>query len=155
MLILFFGMLSSRHTTVLTIAFTCYNWNLISGFSFDGFLKNHLQRARKFSSVSRTPTPRSLKSSYGLLSSIRVDDPENRSELKPCFYKAGDRWKQRILLEDLRVGQKLTGVKIEGADLLDGKTGPKSKLSKWDSLSSHFSIQLSSFNFNHFLYQSF
>lgn len=45
---------------------------------------------------------------------------------KPCFWKAeavGSKWKERINLRDLQVGQKLTGHVVQ--ELLEGKTGPK------------------------------
>ena len=52
---------------------------------------------------------------------------EEEDAEKQCFFKVGDRWKQRIKLEELSVGQKLIGAKIRKADLLNAKTGPKSK----------------------------
>mmetsp|Transcript_1371 Transcript_1371/g.1966 ORF Transcript_1371/g.1966 Transcript_1371/m.1966 type:complete len:144 (-) Transcript_1371:1198-1629(-) len=48
-------------------------------------------------------------------------------DVKPCYYKAGDEWKQRDLLDNLTPGQEITGIRIPNADLLGGKTGPKSK----------------------------
>ena len=43
----------------------------------------------------------------------------------PCYYKSGNRWKQRIRLDELKVGQKIFGERIGNADLLNAKTGPK------------------------------
>lgn len=45
-----------------------------------------------------------------------------------CHYKVGNKWKKRIQLHELKQGQKIVGEKISNADLLKGKTGPKSKL---------------------------
>ena len=46
----------------------------------------------------------------------------------PCLYRGHDhRWRQRIELDKIALGQKLVGVAIEGAELLEAKTGPKSK----------------------------
>lgn len=46
---------------------------------------------------------------------------------RPCFYKpiaeGNCKWKERIHIRDLKVGQQLSGFVVE--DLLDGKTGPK------------------------------
>jgi len=47
------------------------------------------------------------------------------SGVKPCLYKTSDGWRQRVELDRLEVGQKIFGYRIPGADLLDGKTGPK------------------------------
>lgn len=52
---------------------------------------------------------------------------EKEDSEKLCYYKVGDKWKQRIKLEDLSIGQKITGEKIRNADLLGAKTGPKSE----------------------------
>lgn len=50
-------------------------------------------------------------------------DPESRTS---CFWRGkgeGSTWEERIRIEDLSVGQKLSGHIVQ--DLLDGKTGPK------------------------------
>ena len=45
---------------------------------------------------------------------------------KKCGYQtASGRWEQRRELAELIVGEKLLGRKVDGCDLLDGKTGPK------------------------------
>lgn len=58
------------------------------------------------------------------------DSAEGEADLKPsrtpCFWKGKgeeSKWEERISIEDLSVGQKLSGHVVE--DLLDGKTGPK------------------------------
>ncbi len=51
---------------------------------------------------------------------------ENNLIISPCYYKVGDKWKKRIRLDELRVGQKIIGERITNADLLQAKTGPKS-----------------------------
>jgi len=49
-------------------------------------------------------------------------------ENPPCFYKNHEnRWRQRVELKTLSIGQRLIGVAINGTELLEGKTGPKSK----------------------------
>lgn len=53
------------------------------------------------------------------------DDQERGSEIESCLYKTSVGWKQRIQLNELKVGQKIIGEKIAGTDLLGGKTGPK------------------------------
>ena len=48
------------------------------------------------------------------------------TEKKPCFWRPkprGSRWKERINIKDLKVGQKLAGSVVN--ELLEGKTGPK------------------------------
>lgn len=54
------------------------------------------------------------------------NENENNEMIPPCYYKVGDKWKKRILLDQLRVGQKIIGERITNADLLQAKTGPKS-----------------------------
>ena len=45
---------------------------------------------------------------------------------RKCGYQtASGRWEQRRELAELKVGEKLLGRKVDGCDLLDGKTGPK------------------------------
>ena len=49
-------------------------------------------------------------------------------DVPPCLYKAHDnRWKPRVELKSLRIGQRLIGVAINGTELLEAKTGPKCK----------------------------
>mmetsp|Transcript_20968 Transcript_20968/g.51511 ORF Transcript_20968/g.51511 Transcript_20968/m.51511 type:complete len:354 (+) Transcript_20968:97-1158(+) len=60
--------------------------------------------------------------SVGDIAEIEADS-ESRTT---CFWRGKDeasKWEERILIEDLSVGQKLSGHVVE--DLLDGKTGPK------------------------------
>ena len=44
---------------------------------------------------------------------------------KKCGYRFEGRWEQRTELSNLAIGQKLLGRKIEGRELVEGKTGPK------------------------------
>ena len=85
-----------------------------------------LSRLQSSSLIKRTSTQLWDNVDSSIDVSERVHDGEEDSE-KLCFYKVGDKWKQRIKLEELSVGQKLTGAKIRKADLLNAKTGPKSK----------------------------
>lgn len=64
-----------------------------------------------------------ITSSFWSTSSDVIEDVE--SITPPCYYKSGNRWKQRIQLDELKVGQKIFGERISNADLLSGKTGPK------------------------------
>jgi len=46
--------------------------------------------------------------------------------IRKCAYLFdGNEWRQRVRLDELELGHKLEGVKVEGSDLLEGKTGPK------------------------------
>lgn len=100
-----------------------------------------ISAADAFSSIKLS----SLKPKSIRLYSNRANVEEKGAEIndagtKPCFWKSPDGmcrtsqgdftpvtggWKQRVRLEDLKVGQKLIGQKISKADLLQAKTGPK------------------------------
>jgi len=54
-----------------------------------------------------------------------TDSEEKPSEVKASYYKSPDGWKKRIQLNELEVGQQLSGEKVPRTDLLNGKTGPK------------------------------
>ena len=64
-----------------------------------------------------------------LLSTIESSDETSTSDEssnKPCFWKPKapkSWWKERVLLEDLEIGQELSGHVVQ--ELLEGKTGPK------------------------------
>mmetsp|Transcript_27386 Transcript_27386/g.31317 ORF Transcript_27386/g.31317 Transcript_27386/m.31317 type:complete len:373 (-) Transcript_27386:354-1472(-) len=70
----------------------------------------------------RVKTTSSLYNSLDELSSQINEDIESISQ---CYYKLGDKWKQRRRLKDLEVGQMLIGQKISNADLPSAKNGPK------------------------------
>ena len=50
---------------------------------------------------------------------------DNTARRKCGYQTASGRWEQRRELAELQVGEKLMGRKVDGCDLLDGKTGPK------------------------------
>ena len=86
-------------------------------------------------SICQTFLPRTLSSKSHLFSldpstssSTSMDEKEKKlkTEIPPCYFRFHDkgRWMKRILLEDLKEGQLLKGVKLN-QDLLNGKTGPK------------------------------
>ena len=52
-------------------------------------------------------------------------DTDDKRKLRKCGYLFEGRWEQRRDLAELSVGEKLLGRKVDGCDLLDGKTGPK------------------------------
>ena len=69
----------------------------------------------------RLPNARMLKAANSDTSTVPTTN-----DGKPCFWKPkGDRsrWKERIHIRDLKIGQKLTGHVVE--EYLDGRTGPK------------------------------
>ena len=54
-----------------------------------------------------------------------VDGAVDTARRKCGYQVASGRWEQRRELAELQVGEKLMGRKVDGCDLLDGKTGPK------------------------------
>ena len=63
---------------------------------------------------------------------IPISTTTSEKSIPKCYYQCGSgggnkRWKQRIRLEELIVGQMIIGERIGKADLLNGKTGPKSE----------------------------
>lgn len=53
-------------------------------------------------------------------------EPESKFPTRVCYWKLKapkSKWHERILLEDLKIGQELSGYLVQ--ELLDGKTGPK------------------------------
>jgi len=52
-------------------------------------------------------------------------DTTHAAPRRKCGYLFEGRWEQRRDLTELSVGEKLLGRKVDGCDLLDGKTGPK------------------------------
>jgi predicted RNA-binding protein with RPS1 domain len=68
----------------------------------------------------RVQSPRRIDHSH-----LTLTDVEEEETVIPCYYKIGEKWKQRITIDELKVGQKLVGERIGNADLLAAKTGPK------------------------------
>ena len=78
---------------------------------------------------------------------IPISTTTSEKSIAKCYYQCGGgsgggnkRWKQRIRLEELKVGQMIIGERIGKADLLNGKTGPKSE---YDLLVFFVSLSLS------------
>jgi predicted RNA-binding protein with RPS1 domain len=70
-----------------------------------------------------TITQKPLKWQRSFLHSSSTDDGTSTA-IKPCSYQDIDgKWKQRVLWDDIQVGQKLSGFVC--SKLLDGQTGPK------------------------------
>ena len=101
---------------------------------------NHLQQKIQIAQVRRKVNARGDNhqkhiSPTFLKNSARDDDATNSvgtTTIPSCYYRSGDnRWQQRTQLKELKVGQKIVGEKISNTDLLDGKTGPKSRFLSW------------------------
>lgn len=79
-------------------------------------------------------SPSSLLSSTNNNENIPISTTTSEKSIPKCYYQCGGgsgggnkKWKQRIRLEELKVGQMIIGERIGKADLLNGKTGPKSE----------------------------
>lgn len=76
-----------------------------------------------FSPIVQIQTSSHCQRSF-LHSVISTTPEEGTTTIKPCSYKDIDgKWRQRVLWDDLQIGQKLNGFVC--SKLLDGKTGPK------------------------------
>mmetsp|Transcript_10722 Transcript_10722/g.30155 ORF Transcript_10722/g.30155 Transcript_10722/m.30155 type:complete len:363 (+) Transcript_10722:359-1447(+) len=67
----------------------------------------------------------SISTTTGLAGSAVDTAHERKSPRRKCGYLFEGRWEQRRDLAELSVGEKLVGRKVDGCDLLEGKTGPK------------------------------
>ena len=73
------------------------------------------------SASESTPTPGRVGEDVALSSTT----PNPAKRQNKCGYFFDGRWEQRKNLADLKVGDELLGRKLDGSDLLEGKTGPK------------------------------
>lgn len=115
-------------TMISTLCLTASAWQSTAGF---GLSQSQSRSQSHHHPISpQLPQLASALSSPSCLKSTLVDmadiiNNEEAEEVLPCYYRIGNRWKQRLQLDELKVGQKLIGKKISTADLLDTKTGPK------------------------------
>lgn len=73
-------------------------------------------------SINSRWTVRPVSLCSAISSNATTDHAEQT--LKPCSYKNVDgKWKSRVLWDDLKVGDKLSGFAL--SELIEGKTGPK------------------------------
>jgi predicted RNA-binding protein with RPS1 domain len=87
------------------------------------FILSFLSTSKAFAPFQIQTSFRWQRSFLHSLSSTTTTD-EGTTAIKPCNYKNIDgKWKQRILWDDVQIGQKLNGFVC--SKLLDGKTGPK------------------------------
>lgn len=87
----------------------------------------------KISQSLSSPSPSALSSTNNN-ENIPISTTTSEKSIPKSYYQCGGgsgggskRWKQRIRLEELKVGQMIIGERIGKADLLNGKTGPKSE----------------------------
>lgn len=88
------------------------------------FILSFLSTSKAFAPFQIQTSFRWQRSFLHSVSSTSTTTDEGTTAIKPCSYKDIDgKWKQRILWDDLQIGQKLNGFIC--SKLLDGKTGPK------------------------------
>ena len=120
-------MMQRKLITILCAASAVSSWQPISTDSF--IPKRSPFQRKEYFNEREVPTRRT---SPLLSSTIRPQEEENvdsasKDEPKLCYYKqaSSGRWKQRVELKTLEVGQEIVGERITKADLLTAKTGPK------------------------------
>jgi predicted RNA-binding protein with RPS1 domain len=139
--------LSEKKETMVEVKATCKRLNLMvmilsavlllhdaHGFQYTsastmfGAREQRVSRSfatRTWDHVNRLSFTRCFESSP-TAGGVEVPPSSSPDEPKPCMWRPtykGGRWHERINLEDLKVGQNLTGYVVE--ELLGGKTGPK------------------------------
>lgn len=103
------------------------SWQILPSYPLGGLssqrkYKQHTNDNPKISSFWKS------SASSAIDATVKMDGQGGESrDAPPCYYKSGNRWKQRIQLDELKVGQKIMGERIGNADLLNAKTGPKGK----------------------------